>query len=66
MFDSTSKKQQRNNSRDVRCLKESDFYPPSDDRDWKSYVYDIVGGDNFADYCEEFFELLDEENYYDN
>ncbi len=66
MFDSTSKKQQRNNSRDGRCLKESDFYPPSDDRVWKSYIYDIVDGDNFTDYCEDFFELLDEEGYYDN
>lgn len=48
------------------CLTDSDFYPPCDDRVWRSNVEDIDGGDNFADYCEEFFELLDEEEYYDN
>ena len=31
----------------------------------ESYVEDINGGDNFADYCEDFFELLEEEGYYD-
>ena len=66
MFDSTSKKQQHGTSKNSHCLKDSDFYPPSDNRVWKSYVNDIAGGDNFADYCEEFFELLDEEGYYDN
>ena len=45
-------------------LTELDFYPPSDSRTWKSNVKDIIGGDNFADYCEEFFEMLDEEEYY--
>ncbi len=47
-------------------LTEIDFYPPSDDRTWKSNIEDIVNGDNFADYCEEFFEMLDEEEYYEN
>lgn len=47
-------------------LTEQDFYPPSDDRVWKSNVEDIEDGDNFADYCKEFFELLDEEEYFDN
>lgn len=47
-------------------LTEQNFYPPSDDRVWTSNVEDIDGGDNFADYCEEFFELLDEREYYDN
>lgn len=37
-----------------------------DDRVWKSNVEDIDGGDNFADYCKEFFKMLDEEEYYDN
>lgn len=41
------------------------IYQPSDNRTWKSNVEDINGGDNFGDYCEEFFELLDEENYWD-
>lgn len=60
-----------------KLLTESDFhflnsrledhiYQPSDNRIWKSYVEDINGGDNFADYCEEFFELLDEENYWES
>ena len=37
-----------------------------DKRVWKSYVRDIDGGDNFADFCEEFFEMLDEEEYWEN
>lgn len=36
-----------------------------DNRTWKSNVEDIDGGDNFADYCEYFFELFDEEEYFD-
>lgn len=47
-------------------LTEQDFYPPSDKRVLKSNVKDIAGGDNFVDYCEEFFNLLDEEEYYDD
>lgn len=46
-------------------LTEEDFYPPSDDRYLESYIEDIEGGDNFADYCEYIFELLEEEEYYD-
>lgn len=38
----------------------------SDDRTWKSNVYDINGGDNFADFCEEFFEILDENDYWES
>ena len=45
---------------------EQDYYSLSDDRAWTSNVEDIDGGDNFADYCKEFFELLEEEGYYDN
>ena len=37
-----------------------------DDRTWKSNVYDIVGGDNFADFCEHYFEMLDEEEYWES
>lgn len=51
---------------DNLCLKESDFYHPSDDRVWKSNIDDIEGGDNFADYCEEFFRMLDEEDYWES
>lgn len=46
-------------------LTEQDFYTTSDDRYLESYVEDIDGGDNFADYCEDFFELLEEEGYYE-
>lgn len=47
------------------CLEQSDFYPPPDDRVWESYIEDIEGGDNFADYCREFFQMLDEEEYWE-
>lgn len=47
------------------CLTEEDFYPPYDNRTVKSNVKDIYGGDNFADYCEYIFELLEEEEYYE-
>ncbi len=50
---------------DVAELTEQDFYTTSDNRYLESYVEDIDGGDNFADYCEDFFELLEEEGYYD-
>lgn len=46
-------------------LTEQDFYFCSDNRVLESYVEDIEGGDNFADYCEDFFELLEEEGYYE-
>lgn len=47
-------------------LTEQDFYPPSDDRNWKSNVDDIIGGDNFCDFCRDLYELLDEEEYFEN
>lgn len=47
------------------CLTEADFYPPSDNRNLKSNVKDIFGGDNFADYCEYIFDVLEEEGYYE-
>lgn len=45
---------------------EQDSHYLSDDRVWTSNVEDIDGGDNFADYCKEFFKMLDKEEYYDN
>ncbi len=36
-----------------------------DNRVWTSNIEDIDDGDNFVDYCKEFFKLLDEEEYYD-
>ena len=56
---------QNNIQYDFYYLTEIDFYPPSDDRVWKSYVEDIEDGDNFADYCEYIFELYEEEGYYE-
>ena len=47
-------------------LNEQSFYQPSDDRVWTSNVEDIEDGDNFADFCKDLFELLEEEEYYDN
>ena len=47
------------------CLTEESFYQPSDDRCLESYIEDIEDGDNFADYCADFFELLEEEGYYE-
>lgn len=46
-------------------LSEQDFYPIFDNRTWKSNVEDIDGGNSFADYCKDFFEMLDEEDYWD-
>lgn len=46
-------------------LTEEDFYPPYDSRCLKSYVEDINGGDNFADYCGYIFKVLEEEGYYE-
>lgn len=37
-----------------------------DNRTWKSSILDIYGGDNFAEFCEEFFEVLDEEEYWES
>lgn len=53
---------------DIRFLDdkiEKDMYQPTDNRTWGSYVRDIYDGDNFADYCEDLFELLEEEEYWD-
>ena len=50
---------------DITELTEQDFYTTSDNRYLESYIEDIDGGDNFADYCEYIFELLEEEGYYD-
>lgn len=50
---------------DVAELTEKDFYTTSDNRYLESYVENIDGGDNFADYCKYIFELLEEESYYE-
>ena len=53
------------NQQTFNCLTEENFYPPSDNRYLKSYVEDIDGGDNFADYCRYIFNVLEEEGYYE-
>lgn len=55
-----------NHKNDEVRITEIDFYPPSDNRVWKSYVEDIEGGDNFVDYCEYIFDILDEEEYFES
>lgn len=52
------------NEQDTTELTEQDFFTTSDSRYLESYIEDIDGGDNFADYCEYIFELLEEEGYY--
>lgn len=47
------------------CFDIEDDFEEIDDRYWKSGVEDIEGGDNFIDYCEYIFEILEEEGYYD-
>lgn len=49
-----------------QCSDDRSWELSSDDRTWMSNVYDINGGDNFADFCEEFFEMLDENNYWES
>lgn len=46
-------------------LSEKDFYPPQDNRHWKSNIRDIANGDNFADYTRYIFNLYREEGYYE-
>lgn len=45
----------------------NNFYSSlEDDRVWTSNVEDINNGDNFADFCEDYFRLLEEENYFED
>lgn len=48
----------KNKESQVYILSEQDFYPPSDNREYKSNVFDIVNGDTYEDYTKEFY------NYY--
>ena len=47
-------------------LTEKDFYTPSDDRVLQSYIEDVDGGDNFADYAHYIFDLYEEEDWYED
>lgn len=55
------KKSNMTNFDDYYEISEEDFYPPEDNRLFRSGVKDIRGGDNFAEYVESFFELYGEE-----
>lgn len=41
-------------------VKESDFFPPQDNRYYASGIEDIDGGDNFAEYAEWFWEIYED------
>lgn len=56
----------KNKNMEDYVLTERDFYPPADYRFWESNVEDIIGGDNFADFCKDYFKLLDEEEYFES
>lgn len=43
---------------DIYVLSEKDFYPPEDNRYYKSNVYNIYGGDTFFKYAKEFFQYI--------
>ena len=47
-------------------LTEEDFYPPTDDRTWKSNIEDIDEEDNFVNYCSYIYEYLDEYDYFES
>lgn len=51
---------------DNTYLAEEDFYPPLDNRVWKSNIDDIDEEDNFVNYCSYIFELLDEYDYWES
>lgn len=57
--------QDKTKTQQYHYLSETDLYAPSDNRVLESYIEDIDGGDNFADYCEYIFKLYEEEGYYD-
>lgn len=44
-------------------LDETSFYPPEDDRVYKSGVDDVHDGDNFYDFAEMFWDLYEDEIY---
>lgn len=47
-------------------LLETNFDISLDNRIWESYVEDIDGGDNFADYCNYIFKMLEDEDYFED
>lgn len=45
---------------------DEEWYLSPDDRYWQSNIEDVEGGDTFADYCKYFFNLLEEEDYFES
>lgn len=50
-----------NDIRNSYVLTDKDFYPPQDDRIFKSGVSDIYGGDSYSDYAESFYNIYSDE-----
>lgn len=46
-------------------LQDSDFYPPSDDRTFQTYMEELYDGE-FAKYAEYIFDLYESEDYWEN
>ena len=44
----------------------NDTYHLEDKRVWTSNIEDIYGGDNFADFCVDYFKLLEENEYFED
>lgn len=45
--------------KDYHEITEQDFYPPEDGRIYTSGVKDIIGGDNFEEYAEWFWDTYE-------
>lgn len=50
-----------NKNQDSYILSEEDFYPPEDNRKYRSYISSVYGGDNFYDYFEWFYDMYEDE-----
>ena len=61
-----SNKDNTNELQDTIELKDSDFYPPSDNRVLRSYIRDVCKDNSFREYAEYIYDLYEEENYYEN
>ena len=46
-------------------LSEKDFYPPSDNRTFKTYIEESYRGE-FTEFTEYIFDLYESEDYYEN
>lgn len=51
-------------NQDYYEIKEEDFYPPEDNRVYKSNIYDVNKDNNFHKYAEEYFQYCNEWELY--